>query len=95
MKGLTTFVLAASLLSAPLLVQAGEAPKPLRAVAQIQGLTPLPDATLAQIRGQGWADVLAAALAACGGGCTANVQQVSQFNSNPNGSNVSMISQSQ
>jgi hypothetical protein len=91
MKRLATYILAVSFLATPFLAQAGEAPKPLKAVAHIQGLQPLPDHVLAQIRGQGWADVLAA-LASCGGSC--NIQHVSQVNTNPNGSNVSSITQS-
>jgi hypothetical protein len=91
MKRLALSLLAAAVLAMPLMAQAADAPKPLKAVAQIQGLQPLPDHVLAQIRGQGWADVLAA-LASCGGSC--NVQHVSQVNNNPNGSNVSTITQS-
>jgi hypothetical protein len=91
MKRVATYILAASVLATPFLAQAGETPKPLKAVAHIQGLQPLPDHVLAQIRGQGWADVLAA-LASCGGSC--NIQHVSQVNNNPNGSNVSVINQS-
>jgi hypothetical protein len=79
MKRLATYILAASFLAT------------LKAVANIPGLQPLPDHVLAQIRGQGWADVLAA-LASCGGSC--NIQHVSQVNTNPNGSNVSTITQS-
>jgi hypothetical protein len=90
MKRFATYILAASVLATPLVVQAADAPKPFKAVAHIQGLQPLPDHVLAQIRGQGWADVLAA-LASCGGSC--NVQHVSQVNNNPNGSNVSTITQ--
>jgi hypothetical protein len=92
MKRLALYIVAASFLATPLLVQAGEAPTPLKAVAQIKGLTPLSDQALAQIRGQGWADVLAAALASCGGSC--NVQHVSQISNNPNSSNASVINQS-
>lgn len=91
MKRFATFFLAALFLATPFVVQAGETPQPLKAVAQIKGLQPLPDYVLAQIRGQGWADLLAA-LASCGGSC--NIQHVSQVNNNPNGSNVSVINQS-
>jgi hypothetical protein len=101
MKRLATFILAAAVLATPLMVQAGDAPPPLRAVAQIKDLTPLSGQALAQIRGQGWADIVVSlttsadtsAMASCSGSC--NVQHVSQYNSSATGSNVSVIRQVQ
>jgi hypothetical protein len=92
MQRLPMSILTAFLLATPFMAQAGELPQPLKAVVQIPGLQPLSDQALAQIRGQGWADVLAA-LASCGGSC--NIQHVHQVNTNPTGSNVSVIHQSQ
>jgi hypothetical protein len=92
MRRFALYIVAASFLATPLLVHAGDTPTPLKAVAQIKGLQPLADQTLAQIRGQGWEDVVAAAVAGCSGSC--NVQHVSQFSSDPNSSNVVVIRQS-
>jgi hypothetical protein len=101
MTRLTRFILAAAILATPLVAQAGDASPPLRAVAQIQGLAPLSDQALAQIRGQGGIDIVVsyatsattATMASCSGTC--NVQHVSQVNSSPTGSNVVVIRQTQ
>ena len=89
------FVLAASVLATTFPAAAAD-PKPappLRAMAALPTVAPLSDGQLAQIRGQGWADTLAALIASCGGSC--NIQSVRQVNTDPNGSNVSVIQQSQ
>jgi hypothetical protein len=99
MKRLATYVMAAAVLATPLMVQAEGAPAPLRAVAQIKDLRPLSGQALAQIRAQGWVEVVSAVLVSCSGSCsgeyTSNVQHVSQYNSSATGSNVSVIRQVQ
>jgi hypothetical protein len=84
-----------TLLVAGPVAHAADGPPPvLKAMrALTTPVVPLTAAQLDQVRGHGGFDALAALLAACGGGCTANVQHVTQYSNTPNSSNVSVIEQ--